>query len=185
MDDVEGRWVRWEGYPPLSAGGRGGRDGSRGQASAQPSPAHFPSPSGGLYCSWSRKFPAPRARYPSMLSNRYSVKSIVISVSDMSFSRDLPLFSRDFTHVHWNIPSSSPIRIFIFGRRYVPILKQFLQFCFKSEFRRRKTAGRPRDRALTQNFIEIRILTDRRGLRPAVLCRAGPSQNGRFFSRKS
>jgi hypothetical protein len=61
------------------------------------------------------------------------------------FSRDLSLFSRDFTYVHWNTPTSSPIRIFIMGRRYVPILKTFLRFFLKSEFRRRRTAGGPRD----------------------------------------
>jgi hypothetical protein len=60
------------------------------------------------------------------------------------FLRDV---SRDFTYVHWNIATCSPIRIFIFGRRYVPILKTFLRFFKKSEFRRRRTAGRPRDRA--------------------------------------
>jgi hypothetical protein len=52
-------------------------------------------------------------------------------VSDTFFSRNLPLFSQEFKYVHWNIPSSSPIRIFIFGRRYVPILKTFLLFFFK------------------------------------------------------
>ncbi len=49
-------------------------------------------------------------------------------VSHTFYSRDLLLFSRDFTYFHWNIPSSSPIRIFIFGRRNVPILKTFLRF---------------------------------------------------------
>ena len=63
------------GYPPLAsiAGSEcpslsqregGGRDGGRRQAiahNAQPSRAHFPPPSGGRYCSWRVKFPAPRA----------------------------------------------------------------------------------------------------------------------------
>jgi hypothetical protein len=66
-------------------------------------------------------------------------------VSHTFFSRDLSLYPRDFTYVRWNIPTCSPIRIFIFGRRYVPILKKFLRFSKKSEFRRRRTAGRPRD----------------------------------------
>ncbi len=48
-------------------------------------------------------------------------------VSDTFFSRDLPLFSRDFTYVHWNILTCFLIRIFIFGWRYVPILKTFLR----------------------------------------------------------
>jgi hypothetical protein len=62
--------------------------------------------------------------------------------------------------------------------------KRSYNFFQKSEFRRRRTAGRPRDHAChfdikfsrNQNFDR-----DRRGLGPAVLCRAGPSQNGRFF----
>ncbi len=37
-------------------------------------------------------------------------------------------FSRDFTYVYWSIPKYSPIRIFIFGRRYLPILKTSLRF---------------------------------------------------------
>jgi hypothetical protein len=62
------------------------------------------------------------------------------------FSRFITFFSR-FKYVHWNIITSSPIRTFVFGRRYVPILKTFLHFFKKSEFRRRRTAGRPRERA--------------------------------------
>jgi hypothetical protein len=72
---------------------------------------------------------------------------LALSVSHTFFSRDLSLFSRNFTYVHWNIPTFSPIRIFMFGRRYVPILKTFPRFFQKSEFRRRRTAGRPQDRA--------------------------------------
>ncbi len=56
-------------------------------------------------------------------------------VSESFFSRYLSLFSGDFTYVHWNIPTYSPIRIFIFGRRYVPILKTFLQFFKNRSFR--------------------------------------------------
>ncbi len=87
------------------------------------------------------------------------------------FSQDLPHFSRDFAYVHWNIPKCSPIRIFIFGRRFVPILKTLLLFFFK--FRRRRTAGRPRDRARhfeTKFSGNQSFDRDRRGLGPAVLC---------------
>ncbi len=62
--------------------------------------------------------------------------------------------------------------------------KKFLLFSKKSEFRRRRTAWRPQDCAWhfdtkfsrNQNFDSYR-----RGLGPAVLCQAGPSQNGRIF----
>jgi hypothetical protein len=47
-------------------------------------------------------------------------------VSDTFFSRDLPFFSLDSTYDHRNIPQYSAIQIFIFGQRYVPILKTFL-----------------------------------------------------------
>jgi hypothetical protein len=77
------------------------------------------------------------------------------------FSRDLSHFSRDFTYVHWNIPTCSPIRIFIFGRRYVPILKMLLRF-----FKNRSFGGVEPPEGLeivpdilTQNILEIRILT--------------------------
>ncbi len=36
------------------------------------------------------------------------------NVSHTFFSRDLSHFSRDFTYLHWNIPTCSSIRIFIF-----------------------------------------------------------------------
>jgi hypothetical protein len=63
------------------------------------------------------------------------------------FSLDLSHFSRNLTYVHWNIPTCSSIRIFIFGRRYFPILKNVPIFLKKSGFLRCKTTGRLRDSA--------------------------------------
>ena len=70
---------------------------------------------------------------PVMRSRRWRSASgwAVRYVSETFFSQDLSLFSRDFAYVHWNIPTCSPIRIFIFGRRYVPILKTFPLFFLK------------------------------------------------------
>ncbi len=80
-------------------------------------------------------------------------------ISDTLFSRDLSHFSRDFTYVHWNIPTCSPIRIFIFGLRYVSKLSYGL-------FKNRSFGGVEPPEGLKivldilrQNFLEIRILT--------------------------
>jgi hypothetical protein len=101
------------------------------------------------------------------------------------FSRDLSLFSRDFTYVHWNIPTCSPIRIFIFGRRYVPILNTFLQFFFKN---RSFGSVEPQEGLeivpdiLTQFFLEIRILTATgAGLDQPCFAGLGQAKMARFF----
>jgi hypothetical protein len=109
-------------------------------------------------------------------------------VSHTFFSRDFALFSRDFEYVHWNILTSSPIRIFIFGRRYVPILKTFLRFFLNWSF----GGVEPPEGLeiapdiLTQIFLKIRILTAT-GASSEQPCSAvhtaQPSQNGRIFSR--
>ncbi len=92
-------------------------------------------------------------------------------------------FSRDFVYVYWNVPTCSPIRIFIFGRRYVPILKSFLR-CFKNRSFGSVEAQKGLEIVpdiLTQNFLEIIILTT------TGAGTAGPSKNGRIFldNRKS
>jgi hypothetical protein len=95
-------------------------------------------------------------------------------------------FSRDFEYVHWNIPTSSPIRIFIFGRRYVPILKRSYGF-----FKNRSFGGVEPPEGLeiapdilTQIFLEIRILTAT-GTGSEQPCSAvhGRAKMDEFFSR--
>ena len=83
------------------------------------------------------------------------------NVSDTFFSRVFLLFSRDSAYGHWNISKCSPIRSFIFGRRYVPILKTFLRL-----FKNQSFGGvEPQEGLeivpdiLTHFFLEIRILT--------------------------
>ena len=102
------------------------------------------------------------------------------------FSSRFFTFSRDFEYVHWNIPTSSPIRIFIFGRRYVPILITFLRF-----FKNRSFGGVEPPEGLeivpdilTQNFLEIRILTAT-GAGSEQPCSAvhGRAKMDEFFSR--
>ncbi len=100
------------------------------------------------------------------------------------FLEILHFFSRDFEYVHWNIPASSPIRIFIFGRRYVPNLKTFLLF-----FKNRRFGGEEPPEGLeitpdilTQKFLEIRILTVT-GAGSEQPCSAEPKWTN--FSRES
>jgi hypothetical protein len=68
----------------------------------------------------------------------------MIGISYVFFSRFCTFFSRFWVRsLEYSYVFSDPN----IGRRYVPILKTFLRFFLKSEFRRRKTAGRPRKRA--------------------------------------
>ncbi len=89
------------------------------------------------------------------------VDEILHNVSDKCFPRDLTLFSLDSTYNHWNIPTCSPIRIFIFGRRYVPILKTFKWFIKNRSFGGVEPQEGLKNVSdiLTQNCLEIRILT--------------------------
>jgi hypothetical protein len=116
----------------------------------------------------------------------FMVMKISISKKNV-FSRDLSPFSRDFTYVYWNIPTSSPIQILIFGRRYVPILKTFLRFFLKNRsFGGVEPPGGLEivPDILTQNFLEIRILTAT-GAGSYQPCSAGlgRAKMDEFFSR--
>ncbi len=86
----------------------------------------------------------------------------------------------------------SPIRSFIFRRRYIPILTTFLCFLKKSEFRGRSLEEPPEGLEnvpdiLTQNFLEISDLTatgtssDQQAL--AGLSQAKKERSNEVFSR--